>query len=96
MSQHPAKAEEVLQADGPINGNEVDTWISGLKLTTDKKKALQQTLVHYESLTSRSHAPTLAQAKEILVKYGIPTSKAMQYKFRPAVKTLITATFLLE
>ena len=96
LSAHPAKQQEVLGHNSPTTFNEVENWISGLKLPADKKKQLQTTLQKYESLTSRSNAPNLQQSKDLLVRYGIPSNKANSYKLKPAVRLLITATFLLE
>ena len=96
LGAHPAKQQEVLSNNSPTAANDVENWISGLKLPVDKKRLLQTTLQHYDSLTARANGPNLQQSKDLLVRYGIPLNKANSYKLKPAVRLLISATFLLE
>ena len=96
IAEHPAKHKEVLSNNAPTTPTEVDNWINGLKFDSDKKKQLQATLQKYQAFTAKSNAPDLQQSKDLLVRYGIPTNKVNSYKLRPAIRLLITATFLLD
>ena len=96
LSNHPAKQLEILGSTAPTSPNDVDTWIASLKMAPDKKRHLQSLLQQYDSLTAKAHAPSLTESKDLLVRYGLPMAKATSYKLKPAVRALITATFLIE
>lgn len=98
LQQHPAKQQEVLQKQAPINTTaaDVDHWIGALKMPADKKRTLQTTLQAYNKFVSRSSAANLSLARDLLVKYGMPSTKANNYKLKPAIHILVTATYLIE